>query len=266
MHVNQGLGRSAPAAHSPHSRIPGRQVTGRWLTMTALCSIVLGLGAAAQADSLQIGTVLGIPVGAVQSFRLANQTMGLDIYGGRVPPNDVTVLHICPGSGLLGPNIATVSITQKGSGLKAWRVYFPLQSDGTLSPIYQQINGGDVFTNPRVLRAGSGGVVQVDVRQADTGNFELDRARFMLIPTSTLYRLQAENPKATLVPVHLQRMPYNSWGTWVQLVAVDLNSARGLKIPEEMIVQIRVLNSNVTVGTDARSTDGSRRLATVIVR
>lgn len=249
MHVNQGFGRTR----------------SRWMTITALCGLVCGLAATAHAEPNKVGTVLGVPVDDLQRFRIANQTTGSDIYGHPVPPNDVTVLHVCPGSGLAGPTIATVSITQKGSGQKAWRVFFPLQSDGTFSPLYQQINGRDFFTNPRILTVG-GGVVQVDVRQEYPGDMNLDQTRFLLVPVNTFYRLEVENPKANLEPVHLQRMPYNAWGTWVQLVAIDAESARQLKIPEDMIGQIRVLNSNVIVGSGTLAGEGGSRLATVIVR
>jgi len=219
------------------------------MTMAVVCGMLCALAANAQAHT--IGTVLGVPADDLQNFRLANTTTGADTYGQRVPPNDVTVLHICPGSGLLGPAIVTVSITQRGSGLKAWRAFFPLRADGTISPLYQQINGSDVFTNPRILRTGNDGVVQMDVRQEYSGNMELDQTRFLLLPVNSLYWLQTENPKARIEPVHLQRMPYNGWGTWVQLVAIDAQSARELKIPKTpatLLGEISVLNSNVTVG------------------
>jgi hypothetical protein len=235
-------------------------------TTLALVVVASGLAATAHAQPNKIGTVLGIPADALSSFRIANQMTGTDGYGHPVPPNEVTLLHVSPGSGLTGPTIATVSITQQGSGLKAWRVYFPLQSDGTLSPLYQQINGRDVFTNPRFLRVGAGGVVQMDVRQDYPGDMDLEQTRFLLLPMNTLYLLEAANPKATLTPVHLQRMPYNAWGTWVLLVAVDAENARQLKIPEEMISQLRVLNSNVIVGSGTLAGDGNSRLATVVVR
>jgi len=250
MHVNQGFGRTR----------------SRWMPLVALCGMVCGLAATAHAQPMRIGTVLGVPVEDLTAFRLANDTAGSDIYGQRVPPNDVTLLHVSPGSGLTGPTIATVSITQRGSGLKAWRVFFPLQSDGTISPLYQQINGRDVFTNAQIIRGSNGAVAQVDVRQEHTGNFELDQMRFLLLPANTFYRLEAENPRANLVTVHLQRMPYNSWGTWVQLVAIDSESARELKIPEDMISQIRVLNSNVIVGSGTLAGANGSRLATVVVR
>jgi hypothetical protein len=218
------------------------------MTMAAVCGIVCSLAASAQART--IGTVLGVPADDLLNFRQANTTTGADLYGQTVPPNDVTVLHITPGSGMLGPAIVTVSITQRGSGLKAWRVFFPVRADGTISPNYQLINSGDVFTNPRFLRTGNGGVMQMDVRQEYPGNMDLDQTRFLLLPVNSLYWLQTENPKARIEPVHLQRMPYG-WGTWVQLVAIDAQSARELKIPKTpatLLGEISVLNSNVTVG------------------
>jgi hypothetical protein len=206
-----------------------------------------GLAATAQAQTLKIGAVLGVPANDLEAFRRANDRSGVDLFGQLVPANDVTVLHIAAG-GLVGPTIATVSITERGSRAKAWRVFFPLREDGTISPLYQHINGSDLFSNPRILGSGNPPVAQMDLRQADTGDLDLEQTRFMLIPVSTFHRLEAENPRAKMSVVHVQRMGISPWDRWVLLVAIDAEHARELKLPGDLATAIQALNSNLSLG------------------
>jgi hypothetical protein len=202
--------------------------------LATLCSALFALTAAAHATPNKVGTVLGVPASDLESFRLANATSGVDAFGQRVPANDVTVLHVASG-------IATVSVTIKGSGLKAWRVYFPAGPDGTVSPAYPQINPNDFFTNARLIGSS---VVQMDVRQKDTGNLELDHTRFLIVPAgATVYQLEFANPKAKITRIHPQ------WADMpVELIGIDWGSAGSLKVPSgELARQIQALNSNVSI-------------------
>jgi hypothetical protein len=211
-----------------------------------LCGASLSLTTTAQAQNGRIGTVLGVRLGELPSFRLANSVRGVDAFGNVVQPNDVTVLHVSAVAGApINSAIATVSVTQRFTGLKAWRVYFPRVGNG-ISPYYQYINGGDSFTNPRFFN--NVGVVQVDVRQPNTGSFLVENARFLLIPIHRIISLQRENPGATFEVVHAQRMASSFGSFWVQLVAVDESTATRLRVPTDLAVAIRVLNSNISVG------------------
>jgi len=205
--------------------------------------------APAYAASGKIGTVLGIPLSELEAFRRANTIIGSGFYGERVPANDVAVLHVsAPAGEPINGAIATVSVTQQGTDLKAWRVYFPQRGDNSISPLYQYINARDSFTNPRPLITNVGGVVQMDVRQENTGSFDLDSVRFMLLPASAYGSLAVENPRARFEVVHSQVMTNNFGPFFAQLVAIDLDAAQGLKIPVSMSAMVQALNSNLSVG------------------
>jgi hypothetical protein len=216
-----------------------------------LCGVLWGLAAPAHAQSGKIGTVLGVPVADLENFRRANTTIGSDVFGGAVPANEVTVLHLSTvARAPINSAVATVSITQVGSGLKAWRVYFPQNGDGSISPLYRYINANDVFTNPRVVRGPSGTfVVQMDVRQESTGNFDLEGVRFMLLPIHTVGRIETENPNANLQVVHTQQTSNGFASFMIQLVAIDTDHARELKLPSDLTTSIQALNSNTAITT-----------------
>jgi hypothetical protein len=221
------------------------------MTVLTLCGALYGALAAtpAQAQGPKLGTVLGIPLNELAAFRQANTISGTGFYGERIPANDVAVLHISAAAGApINSAVATVSITQQGTDLKAWRVYFPQNGNGSIPPLYQYINARDSFTNPRSLTTSVGGVVQMDVRQEDTGNSELESVRFLLLPRSAYGSLESENPGARFTVVHNQVMTNNFGPFWTQLVAIDLDSARGLTIPTSMTSAIQALNGNLSVG------------------
>jgi len=219
------------------------------MTVLTVCGALWGAVAPAYAASGKIGTVLGIPLSELEAFRRANTIIGSGFYGERVPANDVAVLHISAVAGApINQAVATVSITQQGSELKAWRVYFPERTDNAISPLYQYINARDVFTNPRSLITNVGRVVQMDVRQENTGSFELDSVRFLLLPASAYGTLAVENPNARFQVVHSQVMTSNFGPFWTQLVAIDLDHARELMVPSSMTSMIQALNSNLNIG------------------
>lgn len=227
-------------------RCPSRARVHGLIAVT-LCTMLGGLAASARADSIKVGTVLAVPLNELENFRLANSRTGRDFSGSLVPANDVTVLHVAPGGGPFNTSIVTVSLTQKGSGLKSWRVFFPIRADSTISPLYQQMNARDSFSNVRIINNGISTVAQVDVRQKDTGNVELENTRFMLLPLNAVFRLAVENPTARLSPVHVQYITIGSRSMWTELVGIDAGHARELKIPKEMTAEVEVLNSNITI-------------------
>jgi hypothetical protein len=200
----------------------------------------------AHAQPLRIGTVLGVPLNQLDAFRRANTTIGSGVAGDGVPANDVTVLHLSAVAGApINSAIATVSITRSDNGQKAWRVFFPQNADGSISPLYRLINPGDFFTNPRNLITTAGPVLQMDVRQADTGSFDLDGVRFLLLPSFAYAGLQTENPNVRFQVVHTQQMTNNFGAFSVQLVAIDFAHAQELMVPSSMIGTVRALNSNL---------------------
>jgi hypothetical protein len=203
------------------------------MRLATLCGALCALTTAAHANGAKVGTVLGIPTSEVENFRLANASTGVDSLGQRVPANAVTVLHESSG-------IATVSITSKLTGQKAWRVFFPASPGGTVSSVYQEINPNDFFTNPRVI---SGNVVQMDVRQKDTGDVDLDSNRFLLVPANAgVYALQSANPRLKISRIHYQWM-----GMGVELVGID-RSTGSINVPVgELARQLQALNSNISV-------------------
>lgn len=221
------------------------------MVAATLCGAVWALCAPVSAHADTIGTVLGVPLTELEAFRRANTAIGTDAFGGTVPANEVSVLHVSSvARAPINSAVATVSITQVGSGLKAWRVYFPRELDGTISPLYRYINANDVFTNPRTVRAGGGSLaVQMDVRQEHPGNFDLEGVRFMLLPIHAYARIQTENPNARIHVVHTQQTSNGFTSFMVQLVAVDIDHARELKIPKEMTATIQLLNSNLALTT-----------------
>jgi hypothetical protein len=230
---------------------------GYWMALVAFGGACVSLTSVAQAQNGRIGTVLGVPFNKLEAFRLANETTGTDGFGHPIPPNDVAVLHLSTDAGSpINSAVATVSITQKGSGLKVSQVFFPPEADGGISPLYQFINAKDSFTNPRIL---SNGVVQMDVRQTSPGTFLVEDVRFMLIPLDSISQLDTENRAAInrlvnagrtprLESVHAQQMA-NSFGSfWVHLIAVDEELASELKIPGGLTSTVKALNSNISVG------------------
>jgi hypothetical protein len=246
------------------------------MTLVTVFGSLWGLTAPGHTQGLplKIGTVLGVPLNDLERFQQANATTGVDSFGQAVPPNEVTLLHVSPvASAPFNTAIATVSVTSTGpnSGSKAWRVYFPNNGDGTISPLYQQINADDVFTNPRVIGDPSTGVVMMDVRQSDTGDFELDAMRFLLVRASDVPLLELENPAAQIVNVHLQQTAVSSQSAsdetqLVQLVGIDAAHASELMIPDELASEILALNTNVTANGSAFQSDVTEdrvQLATV---
>jgi hypothetical protein len=227
------------------TRRSNRSAAG-WIAALTLCGALGSAGTPAQAQTGRIGTVLGVPLNKLDDFRRANHSTGTDGYGHPVSPNDVIVLHVSPEVGApINSAVATVSISQQGTSLKAWRVYFPQEADGSISPLYRYINPGDSFTNPRVL---NGGVVQLDVRQPNTGDFSVEDVRFILIPIHRIFGLVRENPKARFGIVHAQQLA-NTFG--VQLIAIDERSAARLRLPKppsDLTASILALNTNISVG------------------
>lgn len=222
----------------------------RCMALLALCVACWAAAAApAAAQTLRIGTVLGIPYSELEGFRRANTTIGSGFFGERVPPNDVTILHLSRWAGApINSAIATVSITRRDNGQKAWRVYFPLDAGGAISPLYRFINANDVFTNPRMLITNVGAVMQLDVRQESPGDFALEGMRFMLLPMHAYAHIQLENPSVRLTVVHTQQMSTGFGAFPVQLVALDAEQAENLKIPESMTSTIQALNTNLQIG------------------
>jgi hypothetical protein len=219
-----------------------------WIQLATLCGLFCALTPAAHAQPARIGTVLGIPISDLESFRLANAASGVNSLCEVQRPNEITVLHVSPAAGSpLNTVIATVSITTADSGQKAWRVCFPMHGGGTISPLYNQINANDFFLNPRILDGGNMAAVQVDVRQSSIRELELERARFLLVPATAVRRLESENPAARIAPLHLQRMAVGSQLLWVQLVAIDGASANELRLPSDLASEIQALNTNLTV-------------------
>lgn len=220
----------------------------RGMIAVTLCTMLGGLAALpAHADASGVGTVLAVPLNELENFRLANSRPGTDPFGNLIPANDVAVLHVAPGGGPFDTSIVTVSLTQRGSELKSWRVFFPVRPDGTISPLYQQINVRDAFSNAQIIHNGVATVAKMDVRQQDTGNLQLDATRFVLLPVNSVYRLEAENPRATLTTIHVHRITIGSRSMWVELVGVDAEHARELKIPKNMTAEVQLLNSNITI-------------------
>jgi hypothetical protein len=202
--------------------------------LATLCGALCALTAAAHAQSPKVGTVLAVPLSGLEQFRLANASVGVDALGQRVPANDVTVLHTSSG-------VATVSLTVRGTNQKSWRVFFPAGSDGTLLPIYRALNPNDFITNPRPVSAS---VVQMDVRQPDTGNLELESVRFLVVPANAgVFQLEFANPQTRVTRIHPQWM-----GMPVELIGIDRSSAGSLKVPSgELARQIQALNSNISI-------------------
>jgi hypothetical protein len=78
---------------------------------------------------------------------------------------------------------------------------------------------------------------------------ELESVRFLLVPANSgAFRLEAANPQARISRIHLQRMPIGSQYLWVELVAVDRQTAGRLKVPTGgLAAQLRALNSNLSI-------------------
>jgi hypothetical protein len=231
----------------------------RKMMLVLLCAALWQLTATAYAQFPKIGTVLGVPLADLDNFRRANTATGVDPLGQRVPPNDVTLLHVSPEAGPpFNTAIATVSVTSSVTGETTWRVFFPLRGDGTLSPLYEQINASELFANPRIIHTDTMDVVQMDVYQrdlvrGDTSGLNLEAIRYLLVPDAGMDRLQTENPLAQITSVHLQRMPLGSQLLWVRLVAIDLRSASRLVLPGDLASTILALNSNVTLTSGNRA-------------
>jgi hypothetical protein len=215
-----------------------RRTRPHWTALVMLCGALGGLSAAAQADETKLYTVIGVPLSELSSFEQANISPGFDGQL-QAPANTLRTLHV---SG----DVATVSITRKDDPEK-WTlhtVYFPINPTGSIPPLFQEINPFDSFSNGRVI----GSVIQVEVSQADPGQLDLSRARFMLAPNDQVRTLQLMNSRVNFKAVHVQRATTSMEVLPAVLLAIDKDDARGIQIPNEPLAStILALNSNVSV-------------------
>lgn len=221
----------------------------RWMTLVALCGAMLALTAAAPAQAQTIGTVIGVPAGDLANFEQVNASPGLDQFGQPLPPNDVTLLNTSPVAGdPFDTAIATVSVTDQATGQRATQVYFPVDENGDVSPLYALINPNDSFANSLLVNTGNTPVLLVNVVQPDTGNLDLTRTRFLLVPADRVGSLEVTNPSVKFTTVHIQQTSVNGQLLTVALVAIDVNDAGSILVPSQALADlIQALNSNVVV-------------------
>lgn len=228
------------------TRCSGR-TRAHWMTLMALCGAFGGLTAAAHAQD-KLGTVIGVPVSELSRFDQVNsfpsRTGSLSVTA-----SNVRVLHTSPFMG--GPfnaAIATVSINLKTNGDPARQVFFPIDSNGSVSPLFALINASDVFSSPRVIGTGTSAALQVDVQQSDAAKLDFSRTRFMMVPSDRVGSLEVTNPGVKITSIHLQRASLGGIPIWVQLVAIDDCCSSNVKVPTtDLMNAILALNSNVTV-------------------
>jgi hypothetical protein len=228
------------------TRCSGR-TRAHWMTLMVLCGTLGGLPAAAHADD-KIGTVIGVPVSELSRFDQVNafpsRTGSLSVAA-----SNVRVLHTSPFMG--GPfnaAIATVSINLKSNGDPARQVFFPIDSNGSVSPLFALINASDVFSNPQVNGTGTSAALQVDVLQSDAAKLDFSRTRFMMVPSDRVGSLEVTNPGVKFKSIHLQRASLGGNLLWVQLVAIDDCCSSNIQIPTvDLLNTIMALNSNVEI-------------------
>jgi hypothetical protein len=226
-----------------------------WMALATLCGALWGPTPSAHGQNDRIGTVLGVPAADLDRFEEVNASPGVDRLGRLLLPNTVRLLHLSPRAGdPFGTEIATVSITVQGSGEKATSVYFPLDTNGGLSPLYMQINASDSFLNPTIVRAGNRAALRVAISQSDLPDLDLGRTHFLLVPADRVGSLEVTNPSVKFTGVHLQRTAIDGGPLWVELVAIDESNTSAIKIPSADLAQaIMALNSNVVVQSAAGS-------------
>jgi hypothetical protein len=248
------------AAPCPH------RTRANWMTVVTLGGMLWGLAAPLHAQEQKIGTVLGVPLAELDRFEEANASPGLDRSGRLVPSNTVRILHVSPVAGSpFNTAIATVSVTLTEGGAKAQQVYFPLQANGGISPLYAQINAYDSFLNAEIVTLGGRAVLQVDVHQDDPRNLDLSRTRFILVPADRVGSLEVTNPSVKFTSVHRQRISLGDNLLWVDLVAIDEGDASNILIPSvDLADAMLALNSNIVVQNSTGSS--FYQVTTVAVR
>jgi hypothetical protein len=227
----------------------------RWTTLALLCGAMLTMTAAAPAQAQTIGKVIGVPADDLANFQQVNASPGVDQFGQPLPPNDVTVLNTSPVVGdPFNTAIVTVSITDPASGQGASQIYFPIDANGEVSPLYALINANDSFANSLLINTGDTPVLLVNVGQSDTGNLDLTRTRFLLVPADRVGSLEVTNPSVEFTTVHIQQTSVNSQILAVALVGIDVNDAGNIQVPSQALADlVQALNSNVVVQNVAGS-------------
>lgn len=230
------------------TRRPDRS-RSRWLMVAALCGSLLGLAASAHAAEQSIGTVVGVPMWELDSFVRANAAPG-----GNRAANDVRVLHVAPE---FNSAIATVAVTQRGTGRAAEAVYFPTFGNGTMARLYRQINADDAWSFPQLLGEGYSALVKVNVEQSYSGSYVPGKTRFMMVPWDALDEIVAANPPGQIRWVHRQRAHIGGGDIAVALMAIDPSGllatdtvtvrVPGQVYPLDLARTIRSLNANVTL-------------------
>lgn len=227
---------------------PGR-TRAQWMTFVMLGGMLWGLTAPAHAQAQPIGIVLGVPATDLDRFQQANASPGVDNGFQPLPPNNVQVLHVSKTLGEpFNTEIATVSVTSQATGQRPQFVFFPVDENGGLSPLYQQINASDNFLDPTIIGQGSEAVVQVGINQSDVPNLDLESARFLLVPADRVGSIEVTNPSVDFTVLHQQQAVVNGQILPVALLAVDVGETSTIQIPSGDLAQaILALNSNLAV-------------------
>jgi hypothetical protein len=226
-----------------------------WTTLALLCGAILALTAAAPAQAQTIGTVIGVPADDLANFQQVNASPGVDQFGVQLPPNDVTVLNTSPVAGEpFNMAIVTVSITDQATGQPATQIYFPVDENGVVSPLYALINTNNSFANSLLINTGDTPVLLVNVGLSNTANLDLTRTRFLLVPADRVGSLEVTNPSVNFATVHIQQTSVNGQLLTVALVGIDVNDAGSIQVPSQDLADlIQALNSNVIVQSVAGS-------------
>jgi hypothetical protein len=226
-----------------------------WMTLALLCGAMLALTAAAPAQAQAIGTVIGVPADDLANFQQVNASPGVDQFGVQLPPNDVTELNTSPVAGEpFNTAIVTVSITDQATGQAAAQIYFPVDENGAVSPLYALINTNNSFANSLLINTGNTPVLLVNVGQSNTANLDLTRTRFLLVPADRVGSLEVTNPSVNFTTVHIQQTSVNGQLLTVALVGIDVNDAGSIQVPSQDLADlIQALNSNVVVQSVAGS-------------
>jgi hypothetical protein len=158
--------------------------------------------------------------------------------------------------------VVTVSVTPYDPNQPSGELYFPLERNGEMSPLYREINAWDSYSSQEMIGLGERAVMRVDVVQSGANLYLPTDTRFMMAPAGKVISLYAINPEAKISSLHLQRTAIGSTVMDVELVAIDPASARSLKIPgADLAGAILALNTHVAV----QSTQGSGDLTVTTV-
>lgn len=196
----------------------------------------------AQAQTIPIGTTLGIPFREYAPFLVANL----------VRQKNVNFMHLSQFIAGEGNNaVVTANVNQQNNTQPSPIVFIPAPYANqrplldTVPTLFKQINNNDQIIEQTVIGSGNNAVVQANVNQQNHGTMTLGLTRFFQAPIGMVNPTVAANTQTNINNTHLQQFIAGSNNTAVAILNTNQGNNLTLKGPPADVNTALQINVNV---------------------